>query len=161
MHNTHTHAHPHKFSHSTEPFLKPGLIFVWIIGLCAYRLHHIGRLKPYYQPIEWGKGVFDKHTESRAHKPVSQRHTQHLFNMQQKHTFWSWNAPRHGSELRGLSRARQKLEAGSASFISKAAVIIVFFLPSPLGKVNKYCYENATDYGWRQPYLFSFAPIWM
>lgn len=53
--NTNTHTDMHKFFHSTEPFLKPGLIFVWIIGLCAYRLHHIGRLKPYYQPIELEK----------------------------------------------------------------------------------------------------------
>lgn len=56
MHNAHNSQHTetctHKLSHSTEPFPKPGLIFVWIIGLCAYRLHHIGRLKPYYQPIE-------------------------------------------------------------------------------------------------------------
>ncbi len=62
---TQTCTHSHKFSHSTEPFLKPGLIFVWIIGLCAYRLHHIGGLKPYYQPIEWEKR-FSTSTHSHA-----------------------------------------------------------------------------------------------
>lgn len=64
-------TNPHKFSHSAKPFFKPGLIFVWIIGLCAYRLHHIGRLKPYFQTIQWEKRFL---TSTHSHAFTSRFH---------------------------------------------------------------------------------------
>ena len=137
--HTRTFTNSHKFSHSAQPFLKPGLIFVWIIGLCAYRPHHIGRLKPYYRPIEWGKRFS---TSAHSHALPSRFHKRHknIYSTRDKrHTFSSWNAPRHDSESRGPGWGSQKFEAGSGSFILKAAVIIVCFSPLyfPPGRVNK------------------------
>lgn len=161
--NTHARTHTHKFSHSAEPFLKPGLIFVWIIGLCAYRLHHIGRLKPYYQPIEWRKkGFWQAHIVTHSQASFTKT-LKHLFNMQQKHTFSSWNAPRHDSKNQGLSRASQKFEAGSASFILKAPVIIAcFFFPLFPSRESKQILLWKCYWLWIEAtILWFFSRIWM
>lgn len=88
MHNAHTTSNTQR--RAQMPFLKPGLIFVWIIGLCAYQQHHIGRLKPYYQPIEKEKR-FSTSTHSHALTIHFTKTHKHLFDIQQKHTFSSWN----------------------------------------------------------------------
>lgn len=43
-----------------------------------------------------------------------------------------------GGKKKALGQARQKFEAGSASFALRAAVIIACFFP-PLEKINKFC----------------------
>lgn len=97
----------HKFSHSAEPFLKPGLIFVWIIGLCAYRLHHIAGLKPYYQPIEREKRFLTS-THCRT-VTIQIQKDKHLCGVQQKHTCQSWNMLLHGGKKKAVGQARQSL----------------------------------------------------
>lgn len=103
--NTHRHARTnlHTFSHSTEPFLKPGLIFIWIIGLCAYRLHHIGRLKPSYRPIERQKRFLtsrQSHSVTSRFRKGTQTFVEHVTK---EHRLWA--------ELHRSLKARTKVLA--------------------------------------------------
>lgn len=130
-----THTHTHTDMHTLTQMFS----FNWAISetwanICMDYWPLCLSAAPYWRtktllPAYWMRKkvfVFDKHIVTHSQAGFTKTH-KHLFNMQQKRTFSSWNTPRHGSENQGFSRASQKFEAGSASFILKAAVIIACF----------------------------------